>query len=274
PSARLWSCVDIFSPTRSSPYAMIILNQPITRPDIFFRAWRSCTFRICADGGANRLYDLLDAEHRASFLPNAIKGDLDSLRPEVRTYYASKGVSVKEDSDQNSTDLMKCMDEVEALEDISGKTLPLILLGGLSGRIDQTVHSMALLHKLRSTRPEVFVLSGESLAWVLDKGSHLIDIDHTTMGQTCGILPVGIDSATVTTNGLRWNLELGFGVARAADGFGKELERMKAGHGPRRSSIRGSATERRNLVASSGDENDDGSSDPGGKGEVGWQRLD
>jgi hypothetical protein len=37
----------------------------------------------------------------------------------------SQGVSVKEDSDQNSTDLMKCMDEVEALEDISGKTVSL-----------------------------------------------------------------------------------------------------------------------------------------------------
>jgi thiamine pyrophosphokinase len=49
-------------------------------------------------------------------------------------------------------------------------------------------------------------LSGESLAWVLDAGSHVIDIDHSTMGQTCGILPVGIDSAKVLTRGLKWNL--------------------------------------------------------------------
>jgi hypothetical protein len=32
-------------------------------------------------------------------------------------------VPVKEDSDQNSTDLMKCIAEVEALEEISGKTV-------------------------------------------------------------------------------------------------------------------------------------------------------
>ena len=39
-----------------------------------------------------------------------------------------------------------------------------------------------------------------------DQGKHVIEIDHTTMGQTCGILPVGVDSAFVTTQGLKWNL--------------------------------------------------------------------
>jgi thiamine pyrophosphokinase len=34
----------------------------------------------------------------------------------------------------------------------------------------------------------------------------VIEIDHSTMGQTCGILPVGIDSAYVKTQGLKWNL--------------------------------------------------------------------
>ena len=38
------------------------------------------------------------------------------------------------------------------------------------------------------------------------KGSHLIEIDHKTMGQTCGILPVGVDSAVVKTEGLKWDL--------------------------------------------------------------------
>ncbi|CAD6589569.1 MAG: hypothetical protein TREMPRED_005436 [Tremellales sp. Tagirdzhanova-0007] len=135
-----------------------------------------------------------------------IKGDLDSLRSDVQTYYSSKGVSVKYDGDQNSTDLMKCIAELEAEENASGKKYSLLLFGGLSGRIDQTVHTMSLLHKLRKTRPDSFVLSGESLAWVLDKGSHIIEIDHATMGETCGILPVGVDEAFVKTEGLKWNL--------------------------------------------------------------------
>ena len=96
----------------------------------------------------------------------------------------------------------------------------LLLMGGLSGRVDQTVHVMSLLHKLRKSRPRSFILSSESLAWVLDEvslicrlqswltqqGSHIIEIDHSTMGQTCGILPVGIDNAYVKTEGLKWNL--------------------------------------------------------------------
>lgn len=41
---------------------------------------------------------------------------------------------------------------------------------------------------------------------LISKGKHVIEIDHTTMGQTCGILPVGVDSAYVKTEGLRWNL--------------------------------------------------------------------
>jgi len=39
------------------------------------------------------------------------------------------------------------------------------------------------------------------------QGSHLIDIDHHTMGETCGLLPVGVDSAYVKTEGLKWNLD-------------------------------------------------------------------
>lgn len=102
--------------------------------------------------------------------------------------------------------------------------MPLLLIGGLSGRIDQTVHTMSLLHKLRTKRSHSYVLSGESLAWVLSEvgkrsefwagswltnslqGPHLINIDHATMGQTCGILPVGVDKANVRTTGLKWNL--------------------------------------------------------------------
>lgn len=47
--------------------------------------------------------------------------------------------------------------------------IPILLMGGLSGRVDQTVHTMSLLHKFRAKRPHLYVLNGESIAWVLDQ---------------------------------------------------------------------------------------------------------
>lgn len=42
----------------------------------------------------------------------------------------------------------------------------------------------------------------------LYQGEHTIDIDHDILGQTCGLLPVGIASTILSTTGLRWNLSM------------------------------------------------------------------
>ena len=66
PSITPWTCVDLIQGIPGPrPYAMIILNQPITRKDIFLRAWAASELRFCADGGANRLYDSFNDEQRA-----------------------------------------------------------------------------------------------------------------------------------------------------------------------------------------------------------------
>ena len=62
-----WKSADILSPddtTSRAKQSLIVLNQPITRRDIFDKLWDNCDYRICADGGANRLYDLLDKGDR------------------------------------------------------------------------------------------------------------------------------------------------------------------------------------------------------------------
>lgn len=51
------------------------------------------------------------------------------------------------------------------------KQYDIILLGGLTGRLDQTIHTLSYLYKLRKTRERVFTVTDENVAWVLDSVS-------------------------------------------------------------------------------------------------------
>jgi len=89
--------------------ALIILNQPFPLW-LLRRLWNCTQWHCCADGGANRLYDILESQglagdqrelyvlclsvhmwevfnDQARYLPDLIKGDLDSIRDDVRRYY-------------------------------------------------------------------------------------------------------------------------------------------------------------------------------------------
>lgn len=95
---------------------LIVLNYVL--PQQTAQLWHRATTRICADGGANRLYDQVTAmlpgvdphTARSSFLPDLIKGDLDSVRQDVQDFYTSRGVPMIDlSSDQETTDLEKCL---------------------------------------------------------------------------------------------------------------------------------------------------------------------
>jgi hypothetical protein len=49
----------------SKKYALIILNQPFST-EILRRLWKNSHWRCCADGGANRLHDVLLTESPSS----------------------------------------------------------------------------------------------------------------------------------------------------------------------------------------------------------------
>lgn len=115
----------------------------------------------------------------------------------MRAYYASQGVRIVRDEDQYSTDLMKCIGalvEDEKTErhvevpkcnyhrlhstahPIQQNTI--VLLGGLSGRLDQTVHTLSLVHKLRKSRKRTFVITDDNVAWLLDTVRALCFLNH------------------------------------------------------------------------------------------------
>ncbi|MBW0494607.1 hypothetical protein O181_034322 [Austropuccinia psidii MF-1] len=217
-----------FSP-RQSKIALIILNTPIdiSQTSNFLNIWNRSSLRICADGGANRLFAFSNSLKEngsisEELVPDYIKGDLDSIQHCVKAHYESFGsCKVLHDSNQNSTDLGKCLELVEEFCP-AGQTL--IIHGGLTGRLDQTIHTLHTLLMLQSDPPasvEGYKFPkprGET--WVVDTDArsmacalrpqvkHCLSVPKSRKQEclTCGILPIGVAAAVVTTRGLRWNL--------------------------------------------------------------------
>ncbi|KAF9161011.1 cAMP-dependent protein kinase subunit [Actinomortierella ambigua] len=189
-------------------YALIVLNQPILlERSLFENAWNNATYRYCADGGANRLYDLLQTdEERERFLPDCIRGDLDSLRSGVQDYYMSKHVRVERVDDQVSTDFMKCVELARTHDPKDGEAIGVVALGGTGGRFDQCMSSIHYLYALYKERP-VTLISDESIIIALGPGVHNITCDLKIEGPTCGIIPVGASESILSTKGLKWDVE-------------------------------------------------------------------
>ncbi len=90
-----------------SKVKLILLNQPISK-HAFVNLYEKTSLVVCADGGSNRLFDAFsDERERAKYKPQVIIGDMDSVRPDVRTFYESTGTQVIKIDDQNNTDFEK-----------------------------------------------------------------------------------------------------------------------------------------------------------------------
>ncbi|KAI9293071.1 thiamine pyrophosphokinase [Neoconidiobolus thromboides FSU 785] len=208
-----WNLKKLLVPNEAScPFALIILNQPVNpSSEIFINLWNNARIRVCADGGANRLYDgfASNNEKRMNFLPDYIHGDLDSLLPKTKEYYENLDVNVIQDEDQYSTDLTKCYNLIKSKQVSLNLNEPLniIIHGGIGGRFD---HSLASIQSLYKFPRDITVLlySPETLTFLLNKDqNHTIFIDDKFIGPTCGLLPIGGKVEKLYTTGLKWNLD-------------------------------------------------------------------
>ena len=98
---------------------LVMLNTPALAAEALQHLWAVSSFRVCADGAANRLHDALLAREgegcadagralsRESMLPDAITGDLDSAREGVLDFYSERGTRVVPNPSQDSNDLEK-----------------------------------------------------------------------------------------------------------------------------------------------------------------------
>lgn len=190
---------------------LVVVNTPIPRPPSpwFEKLWALSSYHICADGGANRLYEA--TQPSLEYIPDRIRGDLDSLLPNVRTYYEKhKKCQVECDPCQETNDLDKALEACEGFDRV-------IVYGAFGGRFDQ---EMASLHVLFKWGPkfnhQLYLYNDETCAFLLPPNiSCEIDvpcydkhIPATGMGEgpTCGLIPLGVPCQSITTTGLKWNL--------------------------------------------------------------------
>jgi len=176
---------------------LLIVNCAL--PATLKYAWNLAKLRICADGGTNRLYDHFP--DREKWIPDYIKGDLDSVKHDVRDYYEKHGAISIKDGNQDNTDLTKCLHliwEQEAYRHTKYSTI--LVAGGLGGSFTHEAANFNTLFE-NSTR-HIVLWSEYNVCWLLRAGGHRI---LCKSGMKCGILPLGWKSV-VTTTGLQWNL--------------------------------------------------------------------
>ncbi|TDZ19883.1 thiamine pyrophosphokinase 1 [Colletotrichum orbiculare MAFF 240422] len=205
-------------PGKQAPtdFALIVLNQPVKQTEVFDSLWTNALTRVAADGGANRLHDLIETTESSS-QPSYTKldviiGDLDSLLPSVRDFYShlEEPARIIQDPDQYSTDFGKAVSWVRSNH---ASKVDIVAIGGLGGRVDQ---GLSQVHHLYLFQPgpdyadgRLYLVSGQSLTFLLKPGQHSIHVredDEDVFGKHVGIIPIG-GTSFITTKGLEWDVE-------------------------------------------------------------------
>lgn len=194
--------------------ALIILHSPIGQYESFDRLYRHAFYTLCADGGANRLHDMLItqfpelkwSEALRQALPNCIHGDLDSLNDEVRTRYEQLGVEISKDPDQYCPDFAKAMQKIsQALPNVRD----VLALGSLGGRVDHGVGLLSELYREHKAHPGIrfWLFSESSLSTILQPGTAVIHTPLNTglITRNIGVLPC-YGPATISTQGMEWDI--------------------------------------------------------------------
>jgi len=190
---------------------LIILNSPtFTGGDVLETLWNRCssTIRVCADGGANRLYN-----YSKTKVPEIICGDLDSIEDKIKSHYISAGCQVIHSPDQDYNDLDKSIQQIlgftnRSLDDgrqdcKNDSTKKLIhVYGALGGRLDQEMASFHALYKYPHLSIALYDEENVALLLPADENCTL----NFPTGTVCGLIPLGNACERVSTKGLHWNL--------------------------------------------------------------------
>ncbi|XP_030374939.1 thiamin pyrophosphokinase 1 isoform X2 [Scaptodrosophila lebanonensis] len=194
----------------------VVLNRRIQVPSHVVKLlWKNATVRCAVDGGSNHWRDFVLAEginssskstSATSLEPlDVITGDFDSITEETVEFF--KTTPKIHTPDQDATDFTKALNVLQPVM-TQRKVQDVVVFHDCSGRLDQVMANLNTLYKVQKENCNVYLLSGNSVTWLLRPGKHTIQVplDLVTSQRWCSLMPVGASAHNVTTTGLKWNL--------------------------------------------------------------------
>jgi len=184
-------------------YDVILLNSPRSR-HIAKLCHHSNTV-ICADGGANSLFESMDSE--SPCIPRAIVGDLDSIRPHVLDHFVERGSEKIWIDNQEENDFEKSL---HYLLDQHTESPFIICWGAFGDRFDHEIQSFNVMYKHcakaddSTSDQSIFAMTDRNFAVLLNAGKHRIECAEC-QGPFCGVLPL-YSAATVSSKGLKYEM--------------------------------------------------------------------
>ncbi|XP_051173620.1 thiamin pyrophosphokinase 1 isoform X2 [Leptopilina boulardi] len=217
---QLWDVAEIFNSSPDNSYAVIVLNRPIECESNFVRnLWKKAQVRITVDAGTDRWLTFLGDDKdkvlnglHKEYLPDIVTGDMDSVREDTLKILESLGVKIICTIDQDETDYTKSLRKLNVYcKEKNLKIKCVYVFNEVSGRMDQIIAGINTLHKSQKILPNIPVIqiAKGSLTWLLQPGEHKIMIPNILRNSKtwCSLLPVGFPAKSVSTTGLKWNLD-------------------------------------------------------------------
>ncbi|KAH8420838.1 hypothetical protein KR222_006262 [Zaprionus bogoriensis] len=205
----------------SNGHICIVLNRQIQVPaHVVKLLWKNATLRCAVDGGSNHWRDFMltqaggklfksttNETEQAELVepPDLITGDFDSITEETIEFF--KKTPKINTPNQDATDFTKAFTVLQPVM-AQRNVRDVVVFHDCSGRLDQVMANLNTLYKIQKDNCNVYLLSGDSITWLLRPGKHTIQVplDLVTNRRWCSLMPVGSTAHNVTTTGLKWNL--------------------------------------------------------------------
>lgn len=197
---RTWHCSFVnFKPLVDTKYAVLVLNCNLG--ERFSKIWNGADLRIAADGGGNRIFDRIQQENQKYLPPHLLKGDFDSLRSDVSSYFKEQGTEIIQDHDQNTTDFQKCLNVFQNTD----FTHPILVCGGMGGSLTHTISNINTVFQFtKILKNQIYLISDENIGCVLQPGTHTI---YGDTDMYCGFIPIGRPVIVDASENLKYPLD-------------------------------------------------------------------